>query len=148
MFSIGEVGGLIRTGNAKICNTTSPGSNSRIKLAEDVFAFHSSTFRFKMTFNLGFLFALLLACVNALPPQDLSLQSRRTAFGNECKCYEGESCWPSATAWENLNATVGFLLRKVVPPGAVCYNTFEGKDTYNPSACSLATANWNQQSFQ
>ncbi|KAH6715374.1 isoamyl alcohol oxidase [Leptodontidium sp. MPI-SDFR-AT-0119] len=100
-----------------------------------------------MAYLSALLFALLIAGVNSLPPQDQSLQNRQTTSGSKCKCYEGESCWPSATAWNTLNATVDGYLQKVVPAGAVCYNTFEGKNTYNSSACSIATANWNQQSF-
>ncbi|KAG4412954.1 hypothetical protein IFR04_013904 [Cadophora malorum] len=99
-----------------------------------------------MAYLSALLFSLLLAGVSAIP-QGPALQTRQSTSDN-CKCYEGESCWPSAAAWSTLNATVDGLLQKVVPAGAVCYNTFEGKNTYNAAACSIATANWNQQSFQ
>ena len=99
-----------------------------------------------MAYLSALLFSLLLAGVSAIP-QDPALQTRQSTSDN-CKCYEGESCWPSAAAWSTLNATVDGLLQKVVPAGAVCYNTFEGKNTHNAAACSIATANWNQQSFQ
>ncbi|KAK0116131.1 hypothetical protein ONS95_013163 [Cadophora gregata] len=92
------------------------------------------------------LFSLLLAGVRAIP-QDPALHTRQSAL-DKCKCYEGDLCWPSALAWSTLNSTVDGFLQKVVPVGAVCYNTFEGKSTYNASACSIATANWNQQVFQ
>lgn len=75
-------------------------------------------------------------------------EPRQVASARTCKCYEGEACWPSEAAWDELNSTVDGLLQKVVPEAAVCYNTFEGKDTYNASACAAVTANWSVQTFQ
>ncbi|KAL2020586.1 hypothetical protein VTK56DRAFT_8174 [Thermocarpiscus australiensis] len=69
-----------------------------------------------------------------------------------CKCYPGDSCWPSATTWQKLNSTVGGNLRVNLPPGVPCYNTFQGLlgnvSTYNAAECAKVTANWNDEQFQ
>lgn len=148
---IGEASEIIGTDTAKICDTTScmsPLLGFEYKVGREWLFSVPPTFRFMMVYLSSFLVALLLAGANAFPPQDSSLQNRQNVSGSKCKCYEGESCWPSATVWSTLNATVDGFLRKVVPAGAVCYSTFEGKNTYNSSACSIATINWNQQSWQ
>ncbi|KAH6907005.1 FAD binding domain-containing protein [Coprinopsis sp. MPI-PUGE-AT-0042] len=65
-----------------------------------------------------------------------------------CKCYEGDACWPSSSLWTALNTTVEGNLRRVIPDPAVCYNTFEGINTYNQAACQQVTQNWSQQLWQ
>ncbi|KAG2021398.1 FAD binding domain-containing protein [Coprinopsis cinerea AmutBmut pab1-1] len=65
-----------------------------------------------------------------------------------CKCYEGDSCWPAASLWSQLNATVEGNLQRVIPDPAVCYNTFEGQSTYNQAACQEVTRNWSNQQWQ
>ncbi|KAF9532703.1 FAD binding domain-containing protein [Crepidotus variabilis] len=65
-----------------------------------------------------------------------------------CKCYEGDTCWPSTTSWSTLNTTVEGNLQLVIPDGAVCHNTFDGKSTYNAAACQQARQNFQQQQWQ
>ncbi|KAJ2915381.1 hypothetical protein MD484_g5019, partial [Candolleomyces efflorescens] len=43
---------------------------------------------------------------------------------------------------------LGGNLQKVVPDAAVCYNTFEGTNTYNQAACQDVTRNFNGQDWQ
>jgi hypothetical protein len=64
-----------------------------------------------------------------------------------CKCYKTDSCWPATTAWAGLNTTVGGTLFKVVPPGAACYNSFDGANTYNQAQCSAATSGWSKEDW-
>ncbi|KAF2747898.1 FAD binding domain-containing protein [Sporormia fimetaria CBS 119925] len=64
-----------------------------------------------------------------------------------CKCYKGDSCWPSAASWAALNSTVGGNLFKVVPPGASCYNTFDGQNTYSQQQCSAANTGWRSEDW-
>jgi hypothetical protein len=66
----------------------------------------------------------------------------------DCKCSDIDACWPAASVWSALNATVGGNLQKVVPDAAVCYNTFEGTNTYNQAACQDVTRNFNGQDWQ
>jgi hypothetical protein len=69
-----------------------------------------------------------------------------------CKCYHGESCWPSQHEWNVLNNTVNGKLRVHIPPGASCYNTFNGPlgtvNTYNAAKCAEATQNWANEQWQ
>ncbi|KAF1994964.1 FAD binding domain-containing protein [Amniculicola lignicola CBS 123094] len=65
----------------------------------------------------------------------------------DCKCYPGDPCWPGFTKWKWLNTTVGGNLKEVVPDAAVCYNTFEGKPTYNAAACQYITENFNGEQW-
>jgi len=69
-----------------------------------------------------------------------------------CKCYLGESCWPSANAWQKLNASVDGQLLVHIPPGAPCHNTFDGPlgtlNTYDAAACTDANANFNKETWQ
>ena len=65
-----------------------------------------------------------------------------------CKCYEGDSCWPKYAVWQQLNATVGGRLQKVIPPAANCHNTFEGKPTYDAAGCEVTKAGWLTEPWQ
>jgi hypothetical protein len=97
---------------------------------------------------LGYLCTLLvLSQVRAvlIPTQDRQEADARA--GLKCKCYAGESCWPSTREWQALNASVDGLLQKVLPIAASCYNTFEGVPTYNAEKCAAVNASWSSQIF-
>jgi hypothetical protein len=68
-----------------------------------------------------------------------------------CKCYPGESCWPSAAKWKALNATVDGKLLVQIPPGAPCHNTFNGPlgtvRTYDEAKCAEVNQNWESESW-
>lgn len=69
-----------------------------------------------------------------------------------CKCYPGDDCWPSAAQWQALNTTVDGNLHVNIPPGAPCYNTFQGPlgdvQTYDAAECMRVFANWHDEQFQ
>jgi hypothetical protein len=69
-----------------------------------------------------------------------------------CKCYPGDACWPNSAEFQKLNSTVGGNLQINIPPGAPCYNTFEGPlgtvNTYDAAACAKVTASWADEQFQ
>ncbi|KAF2266794.1 FAD/FMN-containing isoamyl alcohol oxidase-like protein MreA [Lojkania enalia] len=65
----------------------------------------------------------------------------------QCKCYSDNKCWPTATDWAALNTTVGGVLRRAVPPGAVCHNTIGNVSTYSAEACTNVQANWLNEQF-
>jgi hypothetical protein len=69
-----------------------------------------------------------------------------------CKCYPGDSCWPSNRDWQRLNTTVGGNLRVNLPPAAPCYNQFVGPlgtvNTYDAAKCADITANFANEQFQ
>lgn len=65
-----------------------------------------------------------------------------------CKCYEGDKCWPPDNEWKKLNTSVDGNLQIVIPDGAVCHNTFDGKPTYNATACDEVQKNFGSQQWQ
>lgn len=77
---------------------------------------------------------------------------RQSGSDYACKCYPGDACWPDDAKWRKLNTTVGGNLRVNIPPGAPCYNSFQGPlgtvNTYNAAECEKVTANWNNEQFQ
>lgn len=38
-----------------------------------------------------------------------------------CTCVDGDSCWPSLSQWQELNASVDGRLIPSVPPASVCH---------------------------
>ncbi|KAK4167477.1 6-hydroxy-D-nicotine oxidase [Cladorrhinum sp. PSN259] len=63
-----------------------------------------------------------------------------------CKCQPGQPCWPKASTWNQLNKTVNGNLKMHIPPGAVCYNSFQSPlgnfSTYDAAKCADAQANF------
>lgn len=70
----------------------------------------------------------------------------------DCKCYDGDECWPHVSEWASLNHTVGGNLVRVVPPGSSCYkalNSFSTQTlTYDSAACESAINGWNSTAWQ
>lgn len=59
----------------------------------------------------------------------------------KCRCFPGDSCWPSTRQWNDLNSTLGGRLTATVPLGSVCHR--HGKfSAYDASACENLIANW------
>ena len=92
---------------------------------------------------------LLSLQVNANPVkrQDAAAASASSPTGYSCKCYEGDACWPSNSAWNTLNSTVGGRLLKFVPTAAVCHNKFESLSTYDAAKCAEVTENYGNQAY-
>lgn len=62
-----------------------------------------------------------------------------------CKCYPGESCWPSQGKWNQLSAEVGGRLSVELPPGLPCFATYEGQvvvGVNDPAKCAEVTSKW------
>jgi hypothetical protein len=67
--------------------------------------------------------------------------------GQDCKCYEGDECFPDQAKWDALNDAVGGRLEKVIPPAAPCYEEFEGIPTFDEAKCAEVTAGWVKQPY-
>ncbi|KAJ5425253.1 hypothetical protein N7465_000323, partial [Penicillium sp. CMV-2018d] len=67
-----------------------------------------------------------------------------TASNVHCKCTPKDSCWPLASEWASLNATLSGCLIKTVPLGSVCYPS---QPNYDPVACEDVIKNWTTSSF-
>lgn len=79
--------------------------------------------------------ALLLGTATAA-----SLPLRQEA--SDCKAWPETESWPAAEKWTALGEAVPGKLEEVVPPGAVCHNTFNGKKTYDQAKCQAYTSAW------
>lgn len=78
----------------------------------------------------------------------LGFQELETRQGNsQCKCYPGDKCWPSTSDWNKLNTTVGGRLVRAIPPGAACYDSFEGIPTRDPAKCAEVAQQWSNASW-
>ncbi|KAI5790221.1 FAD binding domain-containing protein [Geopyxis carbonaria] len=72
----------------------------------------------------------------------LALLFTSTVSATQCKVVPGDTKWPTSSQWKALSNAVGGRLQSVVPPAAACHNSFEGKPTYNASACSDLLERW------
>lgn len=88
----------------------------------------------------------------ASSPSSKWVYRRQSGSDYACKCYPGDDCWPSESQWQKLNTTVGGNLHVNIPPGAPCYNTFQGPlgtvNTYDAAECERVTAGWADEQFQ
>ncbi len=62
--------------------------------------------------------------------------------GARCKCFPGDGCWPADRDWDALNGKVRGRLRRVVPPGAVCYASYNGVPTADADKCAEVSVQW------
>ena len=63
--------------------------------------------------------------------------------GSKCKCFPGDSCWPSSREWRNLNSTVGGRLIATVPLGEACHG-----DKYDSFKCQQLRDSWQSPGLQ
>lgn len=74
----------------------------------------------------------------------LALATGSSAAAKEsCKCFPGDSCWPSDAEWSRLNSTVGGRLVATVPLGSPCHDP-----TYNAEECKNLQSEWHYSSVQ
>jgi hypothetical protein len=60
-----------------------------------------------------------------------------------CKCFPGDTCWPSEKEWDAFNATVGGSLIKTVPLGSPCHEPH-----YDQARCEELTSEWMRPPLQ
>lgn len=109
----------------------------------------------------GFLCSALLLAQDAVAQRSVPVGDKTAAkwvmrrvgaSDYACKCYPGDDCWPGEDQWQKLNDTVDGNLLVNIPPGAPCYNTFEGLlgdvQTYDEAECQKVTQNWGDEQFQ
>ena len=68
--------------------------------------------------------------------------TKTSALANRtCRVYPGDSDWPNADAWRELNTSSNGALIKAVPISSVCYKqtTFSN---YDEEKCKTLSANW------
>lgn len=78
------------------------------------------------SFSLALLFPLIsLSQTAAIPPTE------------SCRCFPGDACWPSATAWSQLNSSVNGRLIATVPLASPCH-----APNFDAAVCETLTAAW------
>lgn len=65
------------------------------------------------------------------------------ATAPDCKCFPGDSCWPSDDEWDHLNSTVGGRLVATVPLGSPCHDP-----NYDAEECQRLQSEWLYSSVQ
>lgn len=66
-----------------------------------------------------------------------NLVNRRTT---SCRCFPGDSCWPSKSEWDNFNSTVEGKLVATIPIGSPCHD--DSFRSYNQQQCDSLKDNW------
>lgn len=82
--------------------------------------------------------AVYLAAGAAL---DVDLLSSVSLLGKTCRCFPGDSCWPSVKEWNTFNKTVGGRLIATVPLASPCHDEFEGV-AFDAGECARIQENW------
>ncbi|KAI0896945.1 FAD binding domain protein [Annulohypoxylon nitens] len=59
----------------------------------------------------------------------------------QCRCFPGDSCWPSSAQWDSFNKTLGGKLIATIPIASPCHDGFPGVD-YDADKCTQIQANW------
>ncbi|KAF2850038.1 FAD-binding domain-containing protein [Plenodomus tracheiphilus IPT5] len=67
----------------------------------------------------------------------LALTTGALGAEKNCKCFPGDSCWPSDKEWSAFNATVGGRLIKTVPLGSQCHDP-----NYDEALCQQLQKEW------
>ncbi|KAH8653558.1 hypothetical protein BX600DRAFT_385991 [Xylariales sp. PMI_506] len=57
-----------------------------------------------------------------------------------CKCFPGDTCWPSTAEWNQLNETVDGRLIETVPIGSPCH-----APNYNATECKYLQKEWRNE---
>ncbi|KAF4457088.1 putative isoamyl alcohol oxidase [Fusarium austroafricanum] len=67
----------------------------------------------------------------------LAVGGSATASPKVCRCFPGDSCWPSSDEWNNLNKTVSGRLVETVPLGSPCHDP-----NYDAEECKRIKREW------
>ena len=89
----------------------------------------------KVSFLATGLFAAGVLAAN----MDATISGRFTS----CKCFPGDSCWPSSGDWDKLNSTVAGRLIATVPLAEACHDP-----NYDPVKCAALQAGWQNPGTQ
>ena len=84
--------------------------------------------------------SLLFSATLLLAAISYALPAASSNNVTQCRCFPGDSCWPSADEWTDFNNTVGGKLVASVPIAAVCHNSQFG--SYDAEKCADLQSNW------
>ena len=90
------------------------------------------------------LFPYFLLCLAvAGTPTSASTPSSQTVLpskGEKCRCFPGDSCWPSSAEWAEFNTTLGGKLIATVPIGSPCHDGPLG--SFDEAKCAQLQSVW------
>ncbi|KAK2591115.1 hypothetical protein QQS21_011203 [Conoideocrella luteorostrata] len=91
----------------------------------------------------GISVAVLLgaAYLTTLQTLDLGIFAPVSLFGKTCRCFPGDTCWPSLKDWNAFNETVGGKLIATIPIASPCHDDFGGVAFDGPE-CARIQENW------
>lgn len=64
-------------------------------------------------------------------------KSTASSSSSTCRCFPGDTCWPSAAAWVKFNQSVDGTLIATVPLGTPCH-----APSYNAAECDVLRNGW------
>lgn len=85
----------------------------------------STMLRLRHAINIAWVFILVFKQTQAIESQPA------------CRCFPGDSCWPTEKTWEQLNKTVGGRLIATVPLATPCHG-----DDYDELQCQNIRDTW------
>jgi FAD/FMN-containing dehydrogenase len=59
---------------------------------------------------------------------------------SECRCFPGDSCWPTPSEWSAFNETIGGRLIATIPIASVCHH--DSFAAYDEAACAQLQTDW------
>lgn len=66
-----------------------------------------------------------------------SMASAYNASQAKCRCFPGESCWPSPKVWSAFNKTIDGQLVATIPLGTPCH-----APNYDAAVCDYLRSQW------
>ena len=89
---------------------------------------------------MGFI-STALVLLSISPALAVALQNQ-TYPTHRCRCFSGDSCWPSQETWKAFNKTIRGRLIATIPLGSPCHD--DGFSPYDAQKCSSVQAQWEQ----
>jgi hypothetical protein len=69
-----------------------------------------------------------------------ALDKRANNNSSSCRCFPGDTCWPSTEVWNELNRTLAGRLIPTIPIASVCHDSSFGP--YDADACASVQSTW------
>jgi hypothetical protein len=73
-------------------------------------------------------------------PFDWPMQIARSENKSPCRCFPGDSCWPTADQWDEFNKTLGGKLIATIPIASACH--LDAFESYNAQKCADLQSIW------
>lgn len=82
---------------------------------------------------------LLLLGILACQAMSLVAVDRQGSL-QQCRCFPGDTCWPTADEWDRFNTSINGHLISTIPIAAVCHYGQFG--SYDAAACKTLQDQW------